>query len=325
MVELLRRLQMIFNLIKHAKQLLYNNSGVTRKTTDVQSAIDRTFTEVDDILDCLGKSKNVLNYSNSTTTKNGVKFKVNADKSITVTGTPTADTYFRLECEGNYLAGGYILSGCPTHIAVNGVTPIGLIKLQTVNAVDAYGATGIIEDTGEGKTFFNMASIAITCQLYISANATIPDEGYTFYPMLRLSYENDDTYEPYRDEGLIQEVESLQETVATMTDDLGWKTLGSITASGMTLTIPSDWVAEKTEVQINVVLTGSLNYIIPLSFVYVGTNERIYRSGFYCDVSTYGAVAIKISNDGLISLYSAHYKGENVTNTTGAYVRYRTV
>lgn len=60
-------------------------------------------------------SKNLISYPYTDTTKtlNGITFTVNSDGSVTVSGTATAQAYFKLQQSFSLKKGQYFLSGCP--------------------------------------------------------------------------------------------------------------------------------------------------------------------------------------------------------------------
>lgn len=61
-------------------------------------------------------SKNLIPYPYTDTTKtlNGITFTVNSDGSVTVSGTATAQAYFKLQQSFSLKKGQYFFSGCPT-------------------------------------------------------------------------------------------------------------------------------------------------------------------------------------------------------------------
>lgn len=130
--------------------------------------------------------KNLLKINAASVTKNGVTFTVNANGSVTVSGTTTAgNTFFNLnyiDANTSQLKPGatYILSG-------------GSASVRLRAYVDGSYA---VDDSGNGAT------------LTISANAksswlrlNIADEGVTvnetIWPMARLSTETDGSFAPY--------------------------------------------------------------------------------------------------------------------------------
>ena len=132
--------------------------------------------------------KNLLYNNAQTQTKNGVTFTVNADGSVTVKGTAEANTTVSIAgSQTNYSymlpSGKYILSGCE-----GGSTTTYFIKLRsdTKNPVAAVNTKEeVFEHNGE----------PLWCYMYVFAGATVNE---TFYPMVRLATETDNTYEPYK-------------------------------------------------------------------------------------------------------------------------------
>ncbi len=123
-------------------------------------------------------------YANTTKTSDGITWTDNGDGSITANGTATATTRFGLatSTDMSFLEEGqtYILNGCPS----GGSSSTYAIYTQTVNYFDS----------GDGVTFTMESSIS-GIAIVIYSGVTVSD--VTFYPMIRLAADTDDTYEPY--------------------------------------------------------------------------------------------------------------------------------
>ena len=126
--------------------------------------------------------KNLLNITAESTTINGVTFTVNADGSVTASGTATANTNFPLATM-TLPAGDYILSGCPS----GGGFSTYMVFIQT--------GSEAVYATGTSKAFSSTDGTASRKVLInIQRNVTVTD--LVFYPMIRAAALNKD-YEPY--------------------------------------------------------------------------------------------------------------------------------
>ena len=130
-----------------------------------------------------GKGKNLLKIKDEIQTRNGVTFTVNADGSITVNGTATSDIYIAVGQATLYAGGNYILTG-------NG-SPEYSLGLY-VDSSDVTGATWQRETPAH---FSATATGKFSVNIYVATGYTV--SNLTFYPMIRLASETDDTYEPY--------------------------------------------------------------------------------------------------------------------------------
>lgn len=154
-------------------------------TNPVQS--NGVFVENRNIYEVMGEmgAKNLIPYPHDakTETKAGITFTENADGSITVNGTAT-DTARHLVTSKQFKAGEkYILSGCPSGGAHSSN---GTYTLYT-QAINNY-------DDGEGVEFTWNASITgITIAVFTGVTV----DNLTFYPMLRLASDTDNTFQPY--------------------------------------------------------------------------------------------------------------------------------
>lgn len=132
----------------------------------------------------------MLKNTTKSQTINGITFTVNEDGSITANGTATNVATFKLvdfELEKDIQ---YCLSGCP-----NGGSP-STYEFAVINPTTWMEYVG---DYGVGATFTGWQGL---CRVRIEVKKGITINNLTFYPMIRLASETDDTYEPYY-EGLI--------------------------------------------------------------------------------------------------------------------------
>lgn len=137
--------------------------------------------------------KNLIPQTYKSASVNGVDFTVNADGSVSASGTATADIYFTLDARDYmlYKKGAVMsLSGCPKG---GGVNTFNLYySLRNINNVSV-GGHG---DNGEGVTFTmstrpDVTAIGVTIK--VCKNVSIND---TFYPQLEIG-SGITAYEPY--------------------------------------------------------------------------------------------------------------------------------
>lgn len=124
-------------------------------------------------------SKNLLPNNTSTTTTNGVTFTVNADGSISTSGTAIADTAFNINVFTKTEASkcsGYILSGCPAGGSDNSY----YLRMQRNSSPwTKYGT-----DYGNGVT---LATINEETYVFIGVISGTNMNSKIFYPMIRPS------------------------------------------------------------------------------------------------------------------------------------------
>ncbi len=148
------------------------------------------------------RRKNLLKNSSSTTEKNGLTFTINADGSVSVSGTATATS--ALDIGKTTLTAGekYTLSGCPEG---GDELTYSLYGLNTTSWVGLGG-----RDTGSGHTFTASAG-EVVIRVNINQGTTI--DKLTFYPMLRYAAIEDGTYETYTP-SLLERIEALEAKLA---------------------------------------------------------------------------------------------------------------
>ena len=244
-------------------------------------------------------AKNLLTYPYTDTTKtvNGITFTDNADGTITVSGTATANVAFTLQmCPdfGNKLP--LILSGCP----VGGSFNSGY-RLQYANYTDM---TDIVVDAGEGALITKQFNYTTYPNSRISIevrNGTVLSTPITFKPMLRLATDPDSTYQPYA---------KTNRELTKDTEDTGWITVASANITNMAsgtikYRIKNGYCTISVE---NVKPTDASAHInvsnIPKADAVVG--------GALCNSGNY-------QTDGWIAANTVYRINANSTNTAGRY------
>ena len=168
-----------------------NITGTLSNQTDLQNALDAKMSYADNGV--LG-AKNLLPNTASTQTINGVTFTVNSDGSVNANGTATNNTAFPLNLNVTDLIIGesYIWSGCPS----GGGDITYQIRIgKKSSASDTWG-TKIGMDSGNGlQITIPQNDYGFVVHIYIANGQTV--NNLTFYPMLRLASDPDDTYAPY--------------------------------------------------------------------------------------------------------------------------------
>lgn len=153
------------------------------------------------VADANGKfNKNLLENTATTQTINGVTFTVNDDGSVTANGTATANTGFKL-CEEilNVKAGvEYILSGSPKIANCRLDIRKNNTMYKDCQVLTGFGVTvNEVLDGGHGASFIPNEDTTVYAFIRISSGVTL--NNVTFYPMLRLASDTDDTYQPYQE------------------------------------------------------------------------------------------------------------------------------
>lgn len=177
-------------------------------------------------------SYNLLNNIASSKTENGVEFIVNEDKSVTIKGTATVNTFLRLNHNIVLSKGTYYLSGGSDGTGTH-------IQLNTSDGYYANTASGF-------KKMIFTQDVTI---LYVEVRVASGWSGeYTFYPMI--SKENTSTYEKYGEKicsnriddtnnkldeaentrkGIWETIKSIPSTIGNFFTDLGDKIGGFFT------------------------------------------------------------------------------------------------
>lgn len=132
--------------------------------------------------------KNLLQNAATSQIINGVTFTVNDDGSVTCNGTATSPVNFQLvDKNSNPLAAGsYTLSGCP---AGGGAMSFELSIFSLVSLPNG------VRNRGTSTTFTVQDELSPRPSIIIRSDYSC--DNLTFYPMIRKSDIEDDTYEPY--------------------------------------------------------------------------------------------------------------------------------
>jgi hypothetical protein len=181
------------------------DTGYNVKVADKVVAQIQTLTnKVDDISDEIADMNNVLGaknllpypYTVSTKQMGGITWTVNADGSVSASGTATGRSYLELlstSTKWKIPKGTYILSqsGMPANVTIESGYYSG----------DSYYAIGPVLPGTLPEVKFEVTDILATkvFTLFIDIPATNVGKTFNFtvYPMIRLASITDDTYEPY--------------------------------------------------------------------------------------------------------------------------------
>lgn len=197
--------------------------------------------------------KNLLKNTAKTSTKSGVTFTVNTDKSVTANGTNSTSNYANIIVfKGELEAGTYTLTGA--------VSDVFRIRLGVGTSADGYGSyVGV--DRGNGYTFTvaEKALYTVTCQVESGKTAS----NIIFCPMLRYADITDDTYEPYSD-NIDTRISQSTSCIAVNKSTLGYVKKNLLknnavtqTVSGVTFTINDD-----KSITVNGTATATISFMI---------------------------------------------------------------
>lgn len=225
---------------------------ITKEYADIiksQCAINRT---------TLGtQCKNLLKNTAATKTVNGVKFTVNDDKSITVSGTATSRIIFLVGTAYISQTGNYTYTGTPSG---------GASATYSMN----YRNSSVYKtaETGSGITAQFVGGKTYEAVIDIRSGVTI--SNLTFYPMLRYADITDGTYEPYQP-SLIDRC-LLKDTAGIA---LGASTSSSITIDGLS-TYTALWVNVSGAVA---GINFKTNLVVPIAYLAKSTSNSVQLSG----------------------------------------------
>jgi len=266
----------------------YLGSGAPATGTAISGVSEE---ELRDTVGWVGK--NLLINTASSTTKNGVTFTVNLDKSVTVNGTASSDWVSFDVGTANLGEGDYIISGVR-----GGETEtyrMALIAPDTSTVLSLY----------DGERSFTVSDSGIYTVRIIVRTSGYVANNVNFYPMIRKSVVSDDTYEPYH-----ETVEEVIEQVYVDNGILGAKNLfttkdiisGSayttVSDSGKTIRVNNDTAGTYKMADFKAVLEKNTNYTL--------TTSADVTSG-------HGRVAIADSNNSTIAQTSDYTADEDVS------------
>lgn len=161
--------------------------------------------------------KNLIPYPYSDTTKtlNGITFTLNADGSVTVSGTATAQAYFKLQQTFSLKKGQYFFSGCPK----GGTGTTYSLYLSTADYA-FYKA-----DIGNGISINAEDNKTVSMVINIAKDTTV--ENLVFKPQLELG-STATAYEPYQGQiytptatGEVTGITNLYPVTTLLTDNAG--------------------------------------------------------------------------------------------------------
>ena len=118
----------------------------------------------------------------------GVTFTHMSDGTLKVAGTATADIYRRIASVAIAQSGTYRLTGLPS-----GASPYSF-RMYLYNSPNI-----TLNGTPEGANRFLSAGFTTTAYISVASGYTINE---TFYPMLRLYQDGDDTFTPYQEQSV---------------------------------------------------------------------------------------------------------------------------
>lgn len=200
--------------VTSAKLVSYSNENSGLEADTVQEAIDGVNEKTDDINTYLQRtpsSKNLLKPTIASHTYGGVTITVNSDKSITLNGTTTGGglvTIGQVQLEADTE---YIYSVNPSKNMPDGwFSQVTHRDGQSFVNVSTYG---------EDITFTNAGAVLKSfIYFHLGVSGTVYN-NITFYPMIRLSSIEDDTYQPYY-EDTMSSVNYLNDRVNYLSNEL---------------------------------------------------------------------------------------------------------
>lgn len=247
--------------------MVLDNAGEGESKKFLASMFTDQFRDMQNILG----SKNLLPNKLSTYAENGLTITINADKSITINGTSSADTTVKItqryNNSGNKMTlqnGDYILSGCTDGNSSSYRMQAIVLKsaAETVLATNYNGDSLFTVNGDDGSA----SSAQVQISIFVPSGKTLSSK--TFYPMVRPASILDNTYIPHA------------ETNAQLTGDVAAlnSALNNIgnTASSTTLIVS----ALTTTVQ-NVfgVTVNKGKWLVVATVRCDGTGGRIFGSG----------------------------------------------
>lgn len=186
------------------------------KVAELKGYVQENYTTTALLKDTVGwTGKNLLKNTATTRTINGVTFTVNADKSVTVNGTATAQSNLYLNDYSDHLR---LYDNAPYICSI----PDGSVKNSTFWLYIRNESNTSVKDILNDEPFTLNVEDDYRVLIAIAANYTA--NNLTFYPMLRRADIADDTWEPYH-ESVEEAVEELQEFDSDYANVYGAKNL----------------------------------------------------------------------------------------------------
>lgn len=230
-------------------------------TYGLKQTVEQNSDAIADISNVYG-AKNLLNHDIESGEQSGLTFTVNADRSITVNGTASANLVFTLWNKHDLdSTKQYILSGCPAG---------GSDSKYELTYTD--GGYNHYDDIGSGVKFTPFTTGNDKIFLYIFSGQTF--NNAVFKPMLRLASITDGTYEPYTktNRELTNALEGKADKVSNATNGnfAGLDANGNLTDSGKKA---SDF---QTALTFDNVPTENSNNPVKSNGIYIA-NQNIYE------------------------------------------------
>ena len=168
-----------------------STSDVTAAVADEAAARQAADAELHDAVGAVAAlgAKNLLKVTSTTQTINGVTFTVNADQTVSLSGTATATATFVIVDNATSNAipdGSYILTGCPSG-GGNNTYDLRWYLYSSGKSTYDQGSGASVNKTGN-TTSSNIA---------ILIRSGVNTDGLVFRPMLRNSEITDAAYVPY--------------------------------------------------------------------------------------------------------------------------------
>lgn len=137
-------------------------------------------------------AKNLFYYDRTPTGANGLTVTVNADNSITVSGTASAHTWIQLS--DFYLDGSFIGSGCPEGGSAD-TYQLQFVRRNTAGTADEE----VYRDNGEGVDITTYSDRKLRPIIYVKSGVDMGTDATAkvFYPMIRLATDANADYQPY--------------------------------------------------------------------------------------------------------------------------------
>ena len=255
------------------------NEVIGQLSTSLQSAYNKINAHANDIAinrTTLGtQCKNLLKNTAVTTTKSGITFTVNNDKSITVSGTATSRIIFLVGTAYISQTGNYTYTGTPSGGAASTYS-MNYRNSNTYKTVET--GNGITTQFEGGKTY----------EAVIDIRSGVTISNLTFSPMLRDADIVDDTYEPYSDsvdERLIEDKSNIainKTTLGYRCKNLLNNTASTTTVNNVTFTVNSDGSITATQTTTssgNATIKVATMTLKPGTYILTGDDE-IRSSGF---------------------------------------------
>lgn len=201
--------------------MVLDNAGEGESKKFLASMITNQFSDMQNILG----SKNLLPNKLSTYAENGLTITINADKSITINGTSSADTTVKItqryNNSGNKMTlqnGDYILSGCTGGNSSSYRMQVIVLKsaAETVLATNYNGDSLFTVNGDDGSA----SSAQVQISIFVPSGKTLSSK--TFYPMVRPASILDNTYVPHAETNA-----QLTDDVAALNSALGDKSSAS--------------------------------------------------------------------------------------------------